>query len=101
MRFNDYIRATPKDGKVRLTIRISDNSLDAWIISPKAFKQISEGWDDTEGKTIKDSGLEIFVQHKHIGMPTEYVRISICPDSGPIREYRLLPGDMRALSSDA
>lgn len=97
MRFEQNIKVVEKDHKVRLSIRVSDNSVDSWIISTEAFRAMGQGWRDTTGITIKDGATELFIQSKRVHSPHGYVRLSICTDAGAIREYRLSLDDLKTL----
>lgn len=86
--------------QVKWSIRISPCSTDLYIVDTDAMESILSGWRDRQGKTISNYGQDYFVQHKKVGTPQEYVRISISGQQLPIREYRCGTDDMLRLEAE-
>lgn len=86
--------------QVKWSIRISPCSTDLYLLDTQTMDAVLSGWRDRQGKTASSFGQDYFVQHKRVGTPQEYVRLSISGQELPIREYRCTTADMEWLESE-
>jgi len=92
--FKLYVRPAPQAHK--LSIRITDQTCDTYLVNSEQMDWLTSNWHSTQGATSEYAGAW-FVQHKRVGSPDEYVRISVWHNS-ICRDYRVTAADMQGLS---
>jgi hypothetical protein len=94
--FKLYVRP---DSQHKLSVRVSDWVCDTYLLTGELLQVLCTTWRHNQsGSTISDMGNDWFVQHKLIGTPQEYVRISVWQQGGCCRDYRVSAEDMEQLS---
>ena len=72
--------------EVKLSIMVTSSLVDTYTMSQRAFEQLLAACVNSKGASVEDK-ISWWAQHKHIGRPTEYVRLSAW-HSGMSRDYR-------------
>ena len=78
-------------GTHKISMRVADWCVDMYIIDDEWVEKLRTSWQSTNGVQWTANGIDWFVQNKHVGMPSEYVRISAWPHAvgGLGRDYRV------------